>query len=247
MVRKTRKHSTSKVQTIPQLRRLFENIEAFVDTRIQKRQAKDSLIREFQKEWKRLFMKEIQKKDAVAFIESRTKPTKTLRHARKEGGGALAGAPLNYTTRSGEYLAPQSVPVNGQLPKSNMYGGGYGSYVDYINAGYRNPEMGISYDPVPGQQPWPVPYASTGSNLVKGGRRKKVSRKVRRSHGGTLVQDIGANLSQAFMHPFGSMQPPGILQDMQSMAFGSQVGPSSDQVQRQVTEVHAQYMVPSLD
>jgi hypothetical protein len=246
MVRKTRKHSTSKVHTIPQLRRLFENIEAFVDARIQKRQANDSLIREFQKEWKRLFMKEIKKKDAVAFIESRTKPRKTLRHTRKEGG-ALAGAPLDYTTRSGEYLAPQAVPVNGQLQKSNMYGGGYGSYMDYINSGYKYPEMSISRDPVPGQQPWPIPYASTGSNAVKGGRRKKVSRKVRRSHGGTLAQDIGANLSQAFMHPFGSMQPPGILQDMQSMAFGSQVGASPDQVQRQVTEVHRQYTVPSLD
>jgi hypothetical protein len=128
-----------------------------------------------------------------------------------------------------------------------MYGGGYGNYVDYINSGFANPEMSISYDPVPGQQAWPVPYPNTGSNHVKGGRRKKTSRKVRRSQGGSLAQDIGANLSQAFMHPFGSMQPPGILQDMQSMAFGSQVGASPDQVQRPVNEVHTQYIVPNID
>jgi hypothetical protein len=243
MVRKTRKHSTSKVQTIPQLRRLFENIEAFVDARIQKRQPKESLVREFQKEWRRLFMKSIDKKEANAFIESRTIP-KTLRHVRKQGG-ALTGAPLDYNTRPGVYIAPQSVPVNGQLP--TMYGGGYGNYVDYINSGFANPEMSISYDPVPGQQAWPVPYPNTGSNLVKGGRRIKTSRKVRRSQGGSLAQDIGANLSQAFMHPFGSMQPPGILQDMQSMAFGSQVGASPDQVQRTVNEVHTQYIVPKID
>jgi len=251
MVQKTRKHTHTKgsVHTIPQLRRLFEAIETFVDERIQKHEAKDVLSRELRKEWKRLFMKEIDKKGADAFIEDRMKHTrKTLRHTIKKGGAMLTGAPLDYQTRPGVYLAPQSVPVHGHLTQS---GGAYGSYINYVNHGFANPEMGISYDPVPGQQQWPVPYESTGSNLfqpLKGGRMKRGSKKqrrIRRSHGGTILDDMGATLSQAYMHPFASGAPPFIAQDMQSMAFGSQLGASANQIERGVNEVHAVYKVPT--
>ena len=261
MVRKTRKHSKTEVHTIPQLRRLFENIEEFVDSRVQKHEAKDKLSKELQKEWKRIFMKELDKKHADAFVEDRMKSKRVLRHTIKKGGfhplaggfhplvgGAqpLAGAPLDYSTRQGLYLAPNSIPVNGQLPLSNAQGiqnglqngGGYGSYVDYVNSGFWNPEDSSTYDPIEGQQPWPQPYASTGSNevkgLMKGGKFKK-SRKVR---GGSAL------LTQAFTRPFGSDAPPSILQDMQSMAYGQQMGPSPNQVQRPIAEVHSMYKVP---
>jgi len=261
MVRKTRKHSKTEVHTIPQLRRLFENIEEFVDSRVQKHEAKDKLSKELQKEWKRIFMKELDKKHADAFVEDRMKSKRVLRHTIKKGGfhplaggfhplvgGAqpLAGAPLDYSTRQGLYLAPNSIPVNGQLPLSNAQGiqnglqngGGYGSYVDYVNSGFWNPEDSSTYDPIEGQQPWPQPYASTGSNevkgLMKGGKFKK-SRKVR---GGSAL------LTQAFTRPFGSDAPPSILQDMQSMAYGQQMGSSPDQVQRPIAEVHSMYKTP---
>lgn len=278
MVRKTRKHSKSEVHTIPQLRRLFEDIEVFVDSRIQKHEAKDTLSRELQKEWKRVFMKELDKKHADAFIEDRMKSKRVLRHTIKKKGGALtplAGAPLDYSTRQGLYLAPNSIPVNGQLP---LYkGAGYGSYVDYINSGFWNPEDSSTYDPVPGQQPWPQPYASTGSNAIKGGAmdnevpdnevpdnkvpdnkvpvkggyRLKKSKKSRKVRGGNalLAQAFAvpnAILTQAFTRPFGSDAPPSILQDMQSMAYGQQMGPSPNQVQRPVHEVHSLYNPPSM-
>jgi hypothetical protein len=257
MVRKTRKHSKSEVHTIPQLRRLFENIEEFVDSRIQKHEAKDKLSKELQKEWKRVFMKELEKKHADAFVEDRMKSKRVLRHTIKKGGaqplvgGAqpLVGAPLDYSTRQGIYLAPNSIPVNGQLPLSNMQGiqsgiqngGGYGSYVDYVNSGFWNPEDSSTYDPIEGQQPWPQPYASTGSNevkgLMKGGKFKK-SKKSRKVRGGNAL------LTQAFTRPIGSNAPPSILQDMQSMAYGQQMGPSPDQVQRPIAEVHSMYKTP---
>jgi hypothetical protein len=254
MVRKTRKHSKSEVHTIPQLRRLFENIEEFVDSRVQKHEAKDKLSKELQKEWKRVFMKELDKKHADAFVEDRMKSKRVLRHTIKKGGAhPLVGAPLDYSTRQGIYLAPNSIPVNGQLPLSNMQGiqngvkngiqngGGYGSYVDYVNSGFWNPEDSSTYDPVPGQQPWPQPYASTGSNevkgLMKGGKIKK-SKKSRKVRGGNAL------LTQAFTRPIGSNAPPSILQDMQSMAYGQQMGSSPDQVQRPIAEVHSMYKTP---
>jgi len=254
MVRKTRKHSKSEVHTIPQLRRLFENIEEFVDSRVQKHEAKDKLSKELQKEWKRVFMKELDKKHADAFVEDRMKSKRVLRHTIKKGGAQLlVGTPLDYSTRQGIYLAPNSIPVNGQLPLSNMQGiqsgiqngiqngGGYGSYVDYVNSGFWNPEDSSTYDPIKGQQPWPQPYASTGSNevkgLMKGGKFKK-SKKSRKVRGGS------AFLTQAFTRPFGSNAPPSILQDMQSMAYGQQMGPSPDQVQRPIAEVHSMYKTP---
>jgi len=249
MVRKTRKHSKSEVHTIPQLRRLFENIEEFVDSRVQKHEAKDKLSRELQKEWKRVFMKELDKKQADAFVEDRMKSKRVLRHTIKKGGShPLAGAPLDYSTRQGIYLAPNSIPVNGQLPLSNAQGlqsgikngGGYGSYVDYVNSGFWNPEDSSTYDPIEGQQPWPQPYASTGSNEVKGSMKGgfKKSKKSRKVRGGNAL------LTQAFTRPFGSNAPPSILQDMQSMAYGQQMGPSPNQVQRPIAEVHSMYKTP---
>jgi hypothetical protein len=249
MVRKTRKHSRSEVHTIPQLRRLFENIEEFVDLRIQRRESKNTLSKELQKEWKRIFMKELDKKHADAFIEDRMKAKRVLRHTIKKGGAQpLAGAPLDYSTRQGVYLAPNSIPVNGQLPLSNAQGikngiqsgGGYGSYVDYVNSGFWNPEDSSTYDPIKGQQPWPQPYASTGSNEVKGSMKGgfKKSKKSRKVRGGS------AFLTQAFTRPFGSNAPPSILQDMQSMAYGQQMGSSPDQVQRPIAEVHSMYKTP---
>lgn len=240
MVRKTRKHSKSEVHTIPQLRRLFENIEEFVDSRIQKRESKETLSKELQKEWKRVFMKELDKKHSDSFIEERMKSKKILRHTMKKKGGVqpLAGAPLDYSTRQGVYLAPNSIPVNGQLPLQK--GAGYGSYVDYVNSGFRNPEDSSTYDPVLGQQPWPQPYASTGSNEVKGGSRLKKSKKSRKVRGGNAI------LTQAFTRPFGSDAPPSILQDMQSMAYGQKMGSSPDQVQRSIAEIHSLYNPPSM-
>jgi hypothetical protein len=258
MVRKTRKHSRSEVHTIPQLRRLFENIEEFVDLRIQRRESKNTLSKELQKEWKRIFMKELDKKHADAFIEDRMKAKRVLRHTIKKGGAQpLAGAPLDYSTRQGVYLAPNSIPVNGQLPLANMHnGGGYGSYVDYINSGFWNPEDSSTYDPVQGQQPWPQPYASTGSNKVSGGANEVSeayeemkggsSKKLKKSKKSRKVRGGNAVLTQAFIRPFGSDAPPSILQDMQSMAYGQQMGSSPDQVQRPIHDIYPLYNPPSI-
>ena len=241
MPRKTRKHSAPQsVQTIPQLRRLFEKVESFVDDRIVKHVSKETLVKEFRKEWKQLFMRDLDKSAADAFIDARMKSKKILRHTRKQrGGGPIAGAPLDYTTRPGIYLQPGQIPgADGSLP--TMDGGGYGNYINYVNQGFWNPEDSQTFDPVIGQTPWPQPYATTGSNLMGGGAAHSaiVKRSRKKIRGGAqLLSDTGALLTQAFTRPFPSSVPANVGQDMQSMFYGGTTGPSPDQVGRHVAEV----------
>lgn len=156
-LRKSEKHHEEAL-TIPELRRAFEHIEEFAMTHT-------GDIKALQEEWKKVFYKELDKESAeeyMAHVKSLPKKTRTLRKTRSAnksiGGAALAGAPIDYTTRPGLYPMAAGIDSNSyaQVPK-------------YVASGFWNPEMGISYDPVKGQPAWPIPYASTGSNLVKGG------------------------------------------------------------------------------
>lgn len=247
MPRKTLKHAMSSktVQTIPQLRRLFEEVEDFVDSHIAKRTSKDTMVKEFRKMWKRLFMKEMDKKSADAFIDDRMKSKKILRHTRKQkqgGGAVLQGAPLDYTTRPGVYLESNQIPDKGQIPV--VSGGGFGSYIDYVHSGFWNPQEAQTYDPVPGQSAWPQPYASTGSNVVA---HNAVAHNLVKS-GGARRKLRGGNafLTQAFTRPIPSTAPPNPGQDMQTMFYGGETGSSPDQVQRPINEVISPYKVPIL-
>jgi hypothetical protein len=260
MRHKTLKHQSSgkAVHTIPQLRRLFEEVEHFVDSHIAKRLSRDALVKEFRKEWKRLFMKELDKKSADAFIDDRMKSKKILRHTRKQkqgGGAALQGAPLDYPTRPGVYLESGQIPDKGQLPV--VSGGGFGSYIDYVHSGFWNPQEAKTYDPIVGQSAWPQPYASTGSNAVISGPNAVISgpnafisgpNAVNALKGGSRRKLRGGNafLTQAFTRPIPSTAPPNPGQDMQTMFYGGETGASPDQVQRTVNEVYSSYKVPIL-
>jgi hypothetical protein len=251
MVRKTRKHYSAKskhskgIYSIPELRRSFEHIEEYVDNKIRSRESKDDLVKDLRREWKRVFVKDLDKKSAEAFISERMASKKhSSRHRtiRRHGGAGaqlantatpIAGAPNDYTTRQGVYLAPGQIPDKaGHLPLSDGAKSAFGSFVQYVDKGFWNPEPGQSYDPVPGQTRFPTSVpVGMGDNTVhfgaKGGSRNR-SRKLRRGGG------IGSLLSEAYNRPFPASSPPGILQDMQDMWSGRQVGPSPDQVQRSV-------------
>lgn len=239
MVRKTRRHRSEKkakgVYSIPELRRSFEHIEEYVNEKIALKESKEQLIKDLRKEWSKVFLKELDRKSAEAFVSDRLSKKSTSRHRtlRRHGGKALAGAPNDYTTRAGEYLAPGQIPDKaGHLPLSDGSKSSFGSFIEYVSKGFWNPEPGQPLDQfgIPGQIRFPtsVPFGM-GSNLVhfatKGGNRK--SRKVRR--GGS------APLSQAFMHPISSSSsPPSVAKDIQDLWHGKDVGPSPDQVQRGV-------------
>jgi hypothetical protein len=246
MVRKTRKHYSAKgkqskgIYSIPELRRSFEHIEEFVDSCISSKISKEQIIKDLRKEWSQTFFKDLDKKSAEAFVSGRMKKKHSSRHRtlrRRGGAGAqlantntpIAGAPPDYTTRQGIYLAPGQIPDKaGHLPLSDGGKSNFGSYVEYVDRGFSVgvPMPGQSFDPVPGQTRFPTSVpVGMGSNTVhfghKGGKR-------RTRRGGSM----GAILSEAFQRPISASAPPGILQDMQDMWYGREVGPSPDQVQR---------------
>ena len=244
MVRKTRKnkqHRKNKgVYSIPELRRSFEYIEKSVDEKIHKKDSREKITRDLRKEWHKIFMKDLDKKSAEAFIDDRMKHTMGRRRTlRTRGGAAIAGAPLDYMTRQGVYLAPGLIPDRlGHLPLTGDKPSDFGSYLEYVSKGFSVgvPEPGQSYDPVPGQTSWPQVPAGMGSNAVHFAKQSGGSRRKIRRGGGLFGDKLGsaaATIEQAFSRPFGASAPPGFGQNMQSMWYGSQVGPSSDQVQRQ--------------
>jgi len=227
MVRKTRRHSARKsekgIASIPELRRAFEHIEEVVDRKVKQKVPTEEISKELRKEWHGVFFKVLDKKSADAYVEERMsqKGRRVTRRARrssrsKGGAQAIAGAPLDYMTRQGVYLAPGQIPTaQGHLPLSSGAPSAFGSYVQYVDKGFWNPEPGQSYDPVPGQPPWPVVPAGMGSNLVKGGKRA-----LRR--GGSL-QSV---LAQIGTRPISASVPAGVLQDAQDSWYGKQINQS---------------------
>lgn len=241
MVRKTRKHSgknkksTAGIYSIPELRRSFEHIEDFVNRKIASKEGKERIANELRKEWRQVFMKDIDKKSAESFVENMIEKSHTYRRSKtlKHRGGV---APvLGGETRQGLYLSQGTIPTaEGHLPLSNGAKSNFGFYVPYVDKGFWNPEPGQSYDPVSGQTRFPTSVpVGMGSNAVhfstKGGAKLTKKRRTLRRRGGA---SMGATLSQAFTHPIPSSSPPGILQDAQDMWYGKEVGPSPDQVQR---------------
>jgi len=223
MTRKTKKHIKKGIYSIPELRRAFEHMEAFLNTKIQKKDSHDKIVRDVRKEWQMVFMKPLDKASAEALIEDHKKPR---RMTRKRGGAAIHGAPIDSTTRPGLYLTPAGIPgPDGGLPTN---GGSYGHYTQYVSNGFMRPEMSVTFDPIKGQPAWPSPAADMGSNLVKGGRRKGRST---RKKGGSL----GSILSEIMSHPIPASAVASPLQDAQDMWHGKNVGPSPDQIQRPAT------------
>ena len=176
MVRKTRKHGSHKkskgIYSIPELRRSFEHIESYVNGKIAHKESKEKLVKDLRKEWSKVFFKDLDKKSAESFVSDRLNK-KHKRRTLKGGSSALAGAPLDYTTRQGIYLAPGQIPTAaGHLPLSDGSKSNYGSFVPYVDKGFWNPEPGHSYDPVPGQMRFPTSVpVGMGSNIFKGGRQ----------------------------------------------------------------------------
>ena len=183
--------------TIPELRKAFEHVETFVELHC--KLPKAELVKQFKQVWKQTFKKEIQTKEAEAYVEhalnviAHKKP-----HHRRHSGGAqvLTGGPaFAAETRPGEYIS------------GGVNQGSYAQVPAYVDRGFRNAEIGRQYDPVPGQTAYPAatPYGM-GSNRVTGGTRKRKNKK--NQSGGSL---LGA-ATQFFMRPtFSATPPPNVL------------------------------------
>lgn len=251
MARKTRKHtkSTKGIYSIPELRRAFEHVEQVMNEMIHNKESKENMISHVRKEWQKVFHKTLDKSSADALITHRMESRRTP-HVMKGGASALAGAPVDYVTRPGVYLDQGSIPgPDGGLTKT--VGGGYGSYVQYVDHGFRNPEIAQGYDPVGGQSVFPLPRADMGSNAfppltpsiipsVKGGKRTRKTRKNKKTRGKTCGG--AALIDQAFMRPIPAGDiPSNPLFDMQRMGSGAAGGLSPD-----TTQHYMNYKVGSL-
>ena len=241
MARKTRKHtkSTKGIYSIPELRQAFEHVEQVMNEMIHNKESKENMISHIRKEWQKVFHKTLDKSSADALITHRMGS-----RSMKGGASALAGAPVDYVTRPGVYLDQGSIPgPDGGLTKT--VGGGYGSYVQYVDHGFRNPEIAQGYDPVGGQSSFPLPRADMGSNefipvtpSVKGGKRILKTRKNKKTREKTRGKTRGktsggaAMLDQAFMRPIpGGDAIPHPLFDMQRIGSGATPGLSPDTTQ----------------
>jgi hypothetical protein len=193
--RKTRKA----IQTIPQLRKAFDHIEKIAKQGVS--------LDTFQKEWAKVFNHEIDGEAAQSFLQfhSKSKKGKTRKMKQKGGSSALAGAPLDYTTRPGTYESP------------------YGSFLEYISSGFNFYDK-INQDSfVPTQcgkeNITPQIAASMGSNKVGGGMTR------RRQRGGAFpsLSELATALT---FRPIPTTAPTSVLHDAQTAFKGQTLPPS---------------------
>jgi hypothetical protein len=197
--------------SIPELRNAFEYIEEFADKC-------GGDVKAFREEWKKVFYKELDKESAKAYLEH------IKDQGKKTGGAALAGAPLDYTTRPGVYIT------------AGINNGSYAQVPQYVASGFWNPEPARLLDPLPQQYRFPTHVTSDiGSNLVKGGgcgcnlaqiggkssKNGRKTRKLRKAGGGI----IGA-LQTTLMRPFQMSSPMNVAQSLSEMAAGRSGGVS---------------------
>ena len=191
----TRKSKGPKPMTIPHLRKAFDHIDAWIESRIHKEGVK-KLVPAFQAEWKKVFRRTVDAKAAEAYLSLKHTATPRVTKKHKQAGGsamALAGAPLDYMTRQG---------VTGP----------YGSFPAYLSDGMLPyPEDSVSaqcgkIDITPN-----VPV-DIGSNKVGGGRRNK-TRRNRKQMGGSnpmtqTLQNVQSALEVFGNRPFQNGSPP---------------------------------------
>ena len=190
----TRKSKGPKPMTIPHLRKAFDHIDEWIESRIHKEGVK-KLVPAFQAEWKKVFRRTVDAKAAEAYLSLKhtATPRVTKKHKQKGGSAAaLAGAPLDYMTRQG---------VTGP----------YGSFPAYLSSGMLPyPEDSVSaqcgkVDITPN-----VPV-DIGSNKVGGGRR--TTRRNRKQAGGSnpmaqTLQNVQSALEVFGNRPFQNASPP---------------------------------------
>lgn len=152
---RTKKSPSSKVLTIPELRKSLDYVTARGEEMASRGgKSMDAMAKEFASEWKKVFGKTLDVSAAKSYLQNMTilKSKSGKRPTRKLKGGAqstlLTGAPMDYMTRPGT-----------DIP--------YGNFLSYVSKGFWNPEPAISGSPI---RPPPVlPYAGTGSNRMGGG------------------------------------------------------------------------------
>lgn len=202
--------ASSAIQSIPEIRRSFEIMEAFMNGLHSSTDSAAKKVAALQEKWLDVFGRELSTKMATDYIDAHKKNKSTTDHrtTRKKGGMA----PVDAVMRPGIYATP---------------GGMCSSYGDYLSKGFGFVTPSIAQG---------VP--STPALRVNGGGRKpRVHDRRRRSTqagGMGLFETLGSYLSAATARPSESTQPASVVQDMRAMMNGQRVGLSPDPVQQPV-------------
>jgi len=197
-----RKIRTTKPSTIPALKHSFDSLDHAVADILRANLGQKQSVKKFQEQWRRIFGRPVDAVAAAAYLEVKKRSNKLgtkLRGTRKQRGGALAGAPLDFQTRPG---------VDGV----------YGSFPAYVSNGF-----GVGL-PQPGlfqgcgiENSTPAVPASMGSNLVGGSVKR----------GGGIVQAASDALFSISTRPFTPTAPPSGLFLAQETALGRPPMPPS--------------------
>jgi len=210
-----RKHGkTRKIQkgfmTIPQLRKAFDHIERFTQSLLHSTKDTDDRRKAFQKEWMKVFHREVDDKSANAYLQFEEKKGKKTGKTKKQKGGAapLSGAPLDYSTRPG---------IDGL----------YGTFPAYVSSGLAfyndiNKEAPLAGCGVENTTP-KVPLSIGSNEVQKGGRR---TRKNRRQDGGAFPS-ISEFAQALTFRPITSTNPPTMAYTAQMDYKGLPSPPSS--------------------
>ncbi len=210
---KTRKVKKG-LMTIPQLRKAFDHIENYTTSLLKSTKDATERRKAFQKEWKKVFHRDVDDKSANAYIEFEEKKVGKSKGTRKQKGGQrggaaiLTGAPLDYSTRPG-------------------IDGIYGTFPAYVSSGL------VFYNDINKEAPLagcgtenttPKVPISIGSNEVqKGGRR---TRKNKRQGGGAFPSISEFAQAMSF-RPVPASAPPSMVYTAQMDFKGTPSPPSS--------------------
>ena len=204
--------------TIPQLRKAFDHMESFTLSLVQRVPDPKKRRQEFQNEWMKTFHRSVNDKAADAYIQFESKKAKKGKTKRQRGGAALAGAPLDYSTRPGIY------GVYGEFPQ--YISGGFATFGDATNKmaiqeGCNSPAEAAKFQ---------APYTGFGAASLaqKGGKSRKQKGRTRKNKtmkGG--APSWGEFASAVTLRPITATAPPSQLYTTMMEFKGGQHYPSS--------------------
>lgn len=217
---KTRKLKKG-LMTIPQLRKAFDHIERYTTSLLHSTTDASQRRKAFQKEWRKVFHRDVDDKSADAYLEFEEKKVgkkSGTRKQKQQGGAALAGAPLDYSTRPG-------------------IDGIYGVFPAYVSSGlsfYNDINLEAPLAGCGTENTTPKVPISIGSNEVqKGGRRTRKAKRqegvtrVTTGHRGGAFPSISEFAQAASFRPVMATAPPSITYNAQMEFKGLPSPPSS--------------------
>jgi hypothetical protein len=162
--KKTRKNKGGKVLSIPEIRKAFHQVEAFLSKKMRSGMTKmDDLVKSFRSEWRRLFGKTLSVATAKSYINNMREKLMGKRPFRGGAHQQLIMAPLDHSMQPGAY-------------------GPHGAYPAYVSGGFQVPEPGMRS--VGGISAPATINPNISQRSQTGGRRRKTRKHGRRQGGG---------------------------------------------------------------